>query len=391
MAKVKIKGRFYILLIAVVAVALLVCLLVFNRGTGMTSSNTINLDMNTSAVVIRDETGISVERYDRVLFKVAEGAQVEDGTPVAEVFKWGYSDDMMTSLITIQKQVLAMQMLLLEDVENPDLDTLQLQIEKKEDAIRAVVLKDSGEDLLQLENDLTTLLSQRIEYLKTNVQPTAELSDLYTDQEDKQLQLMNWKSEITAKQSGKISFYFDGYEQILSAEKLDVLNADLINTVLKGAVNTTAPAEDRLYRMVNDLHWYIAFVTPYTSPLRTVQGQSYTVVFDGHTDRPCTGTAKAPLVQPGGIVNILEFSEPIDELMSVRCVRANITLSASGISIPLEGISMKDGLPYVVISSGEESRKIEVEVLATNEREAIVQPQNPADSLAAGMRFKKQK
>ena len=389
--KKRVKPRFYVLIAVALGMAALAAVIIINCGEGSVTTGAVALDMDISSVVIRDETMVTVEKFDRVTFKINEGTTVTEGVPVADVYKWGYSDDMMTSLITLQTKILEAQEALLDDVEMPELDAVKNEITAKQDAIRAAVLSDSGADLLQLETELSALLAKRIEYLKTNVQPNSELNDLYAEEEAKKTQLASWKSEIASKGSGVISFYFDGYESMFSADKIDMISAELVNTAVKGGSTASVTSEDRLYRLVDSYNWYIAFVTPSSSPLRVAEGQDYTVVFEGYTEKPYTGVALAPIVskEGGGIVNILRFKDDIGGLMSVRSVRANISRSASGTVVPVEDIIIKDGVTCVEMIVGNSSYMMEVSVLAADEKSAVVAPVNPLDSIVEGMRYKK--
>ena len=53
------------------------------------------------------------------------------------------------------------------------------------------------------------------------------------EEQNRLLQIDEWKSEVRSVGSGLISFYFDGYEQAVRADNLELLNVDLIKKVLK--------------------------------------------------------------------------------------------------------------------------------------------------------------
>lgn len=388
--RVKVKGRFYVLLLSVLLVGALIFALIVNRDVCTADSGTLDLNIQASAVIIRNESTVSVERYDRVLFSVNEGASVAEGTAIAQVYKWGYSEDMMTSLLALKRQILAMQELLLADIENPNISTLELQIATKLEQIRSAVLLGSGEDLLALENELLSLQSQRIELLKTVVQPTTELNELYTEESDKQLQLMSWKSEIAAKQEGMVSFYFDGYEQALCVSKLSMINAELVSAVLSGSGNTTSTSDDMLYRIVDDTTWCVAFITPYNNPVRTVEGESYSVVLSGYTDEPYTGVALAPVISESGVVNILKITAPLGDLIDVRLESAEISsYGVSGVSVPIGAVGMDSGTPYVEVETSSGDYRVNVDVLAADDTHYIIRAADGAGSVSAGMRLKK--
>lgn len=235
--RVRFTGKFYMLLaLMLVAVTVAVVLLLSDSGGGTLETGTMRMELAVKGIVIRDEMSVTVDKYDKVMFQAAEGAESYEGMPIARVFKWGYSDDMMQSLITVETQIYEAQTALLSGVENANLANIELQIAQKRLAIRTRLLGGEG-DLLALENELALLLAQRKEYLRNTVQPTEALSALYAAEQTKQEQLASYVTEVTASGAGVVSFYFDGYEQALNYDKLGMLNPELISNALKNTAN----------------------------------------------------------------------------------------------------------------------------------------------------------
>lgn len=392
MARVKVRARFFVLLTVFVAIVLLlVVIFVSNSNQGDLGTGTIDMNLRFSAVVVRDEVLITTERYDRVIYKVQEGSFVENGTPVAQVFQWGYNDDIMQALLNVQKQILTEQLTQISGIENAQLDGYNAQIQEKEAKLRALALSGTGEDLLSLELQLKDLSAQRREYLRTSVQQTESLTELYQQETELTNQLNQYRSDVVATDSGRISFYFDGYEQALDATKLDLLSSELVNMALKGtgAGNSTI-TENLLYRLADNQHAYIAFLTKASSPMRVVAGETYTVTFDAEPATTFTGTALAPIVEQNNVVNILEFHQDIGFMLNARVVAFSLNKSATGIIVPLKAIAMQDQKPGLNIISGEgKPQWVEVSVLCADEEQAIVKAASLNDTIVAGLRFKK--
>lgn len=387
---IRFTGKFYMLLaLVLIAVTVALVLLLSDVGGGTLEAGTMRMELAVKGVVIRDEMSISVDRYDKVMFEAAEGAESYEGMPVARVYKWGYSDDMMQSLITVEAQIYEAQAALLSGVENADLANIELQIGQKRAAIRTAHTRGEG-DMLTLENELKSLLVQRREYLRNTVQPTETLNALYAAEQTKKDQLDSYTTEVTASGSGVISFYFDGYEQALNYEKLNMLNSELVSSVLKNTASMTGGSADNLlYRLVNPNRWHLAFLTGKNEPLRTLAGTRYTVEFEGVPEASYTGTALEPIGSDGGVVNLLEFSEPIGALLCARTVNATVTMEANGFVVPLSAIAMRDGTAYIKLRTGSGEHETAVNVLAKDEENALIQAKDAADPIAAGQRYMK--
>jgi len=372
--------KLFIAALAVILAAAALILFLPIGGSGTLKSGTMEARIEQRAVVIRDENCIPVEQFDQVDYLVNEGAGVNAETPVATVYKWGYTDEMTQSLITIQQRIYEKQMSILDGIETAELASINGQIAQLRQRIQACVAEDGGEDLLALEREMKALLSQRTQYLKTSVQPDMDLNSLYDEETAKLNQIAEYTSTVSAKMTGRVSFSFDGYEQVLSANKMDVVNTELISKVLSGA-GESASNESMLYRLVNPTRWYIAFITPAAEGLRLMEGQTYMVEFDGLYGQPYTGKALAPAAYDGGVLNLLEFSEDIGQLLSARVINATITASMTGFEADLEAIKVKNGKCVIDLGSAER----EVSVVAVEEDTALI----VGDGLSNGMRYQK--
>ncbi len=392
MQRVRVRGRFYVLLLFLIAlVGVLVYFLVNGGREGELAMGAMRLSRTAKTVLVRDEASITVERYDKILFDVVEGAHVATGDQIAQVFKWGYQEQTMQSLLDVEKNILEYQLSLVKGIVNPDLDALNLQIQQKQNAIRAAVRGESNADMLTLEQELKALLDARKELLR-DIQPDETLTGLYEQEQQQLTNLNTWKRDILNNEGeGVVSFYFDGYEQALSAKKLNMINSDLISGVIRGSgvvsdMDTTDVSP--LYRLIDPDHFYIAFLTDAQSPFRVTQGETYTVIFNGYADQPYTGTALAPILSGKQMVNLLEFNQPVNDLMGVRVVEASIMKDVTGLYVPLEAIEIREGMPGIFRIAGDEAAWTQVDVLATDEEGAIIRAVAGGE-LTAGLRYRK--
>lgn len=388
--RVRIKPRFFVFtVVALAAAAGVVALILNSGGRGTLHSGTMLSEIDATAVIIRDEVCVSVEKYDRLDFSVNEGENVYEGQTVATVYQWGYTDDMLQSLIGVESEVYARQSEQLAGIENDDLSSMELQIEQKRISIRSVVMGGSGDDLLTLQKELATLLEARQTYLKASIQPTEEITALYETEATRLSQLDSYRTDVASAGNGRVSFYFDGYEQILNIDKLDTLNASLISSVAAGSSDLLGGSSSNLlYRVINPDRWYIALVTPRSEGLRLYGGATYLVEF---TDAGTTkaATAMTPVVSEGGVMNMAEITEDIGSLISTRQAGVKLTAQMQGFIVPLSCVSMKDGIASITLEGDSGNYSVEVDVLAVNGDEACVVSAEASGALADGMRYVK--
>lgn len=379
--RVRVSGRFYIMLLGLAILIGTVALILPSRGSGTLKSKTMEAMFAVDVAVIREESCIPIEQFDMVDYLVNEGATVNAEMPVATVYKWGYTDEMAQSLATIQQKIYEKQLSILDGIESTELASINAQITELRNTIKECVNDNNDSDLLTLERDMEELLSQRATILKNFVQPDVDLNSLYTEESTKLTQLAEYTSTVSAKMTGVVSFYFDGYEQILTAEKLDTVNADVLKMVFDGNSGATASSGNMLYRLVDPNKWYLAFLTSASEGMRLLEGQSYHVTFDGIHGKTSVGTALAPVVYDGGVVNILQFDEDIGDLLSVRTVKAHISATMTGYEVPADAVKVKNGV-CTISDSGTDTQ---VNVVAAEEDTLLI----TGAALHEGMKYSK--
>ncbi len=381
------------ILILVGFIALVAVIINVTKKTGEIEFGTLGADIEVSAAIIRDEVTVMSEQYEKITFDVIEGETVNNDQVIAQLYKRGYQDETMVTLLNLQKQIYAYQLQLLGGQQPPELVEVNSNIATVESQIRAISRGESDLDMLDLEQTLKDQQSQRETLMKTIVTPDTTLSQLYSDLATQQSVMSGWKRDIkNASGTGIVSFYFDGYEQVLNINKISTINSALVKTVVKGgntANTATSTSETPLYRIINNTHWFIAFVTNASDPLRLADGEQYSVVFQDYSDQQFTATARAGTVSENAVVNFLEFNVDIGKLIGVRTVKATISKSAQGLVVPLKAVEIVNGVPGINITYGDSVLRVEVDILAQDTKKAVIRAKNSSDNLTAGMKYLK--
>ncbi|MEG1524056.1 MAG: HlyD family efflux transporter periplasmic adaptor subunit [Clostridia bacterium] len=391
-SRVKIKGRFFLILFGAVGLlALIVVLILGGRGRGEIQFGSISVEMDVTAAIVRDEKVIMTEPYEKIAFNVVEGQTVANGDLIAQVYKRGYQDETMISLINLQKQIYAYQLQLLGGQQPQELIDINERIHTVEGQIRATSRNETSLDMLTLEQTLKGLQIERINLLQVLLTADPSLNNMYAELNAQLATQESWKRDIKNESgSGLVSFYFDGYEKVLCCEKLNTINAALVNSVVKGGntANTAdSTSESPLYRIIANTHWYLAFATKAAEPLRLAEGESYTVQFIDYSEQEYSAVARETTVSENSVVNLLEFNTDIGKLAGVRTVAIKIKKAAQGLVVPLNAIVIDKGIPGININYGDAPLRVEIDILAKDDKKAVIRAKNEADTLAAGQKF----
>ena len=132
---------------------------------------------------MRDEQVISAENYGKVSFIATEGEYVTADAQVAQIYKKGYNDKVLSDLLEVQTKIGQYQENnILGDVLDQDLLAINTSIEQKAEEIAAAVNGKTDANLIGLEKDLNRLMADKQEYLKNKVNADTQLQDYYAQE-----------------------------------------------------------------------------------------------------------------------------------------------------------------------------------------------------------------
>ena len=400
----RLNPRFFIIIgVLFVVAAAAVYLLRHRTKSGSLSFDSISMERKVAGAIIREETAVSTDRYEKINFHVIEGDTVANNALIATVYRMGYQDESMITILNLEKEIYQYQA---QQVGSADatLNDINSRITAVEELIRDVARQDSNQDDLVLEQQLRSLQQERSNYLYATVPVDTYLQGLITQLNDQKATISNWTRDIiNTAGSGIISFYFDGYEDVLSSSKLSTVNVALIRKVVRGlntSMASTSSSKAMLYRLVSPNHFYLAFATDIDDPFRVTEGESYYVTFDDYSDTVYQVTARAPIVfaiEPTdeeeetstsgqGVVNILEFYTDIGSFSGIRTVNATISKAAQGLKLDKELITIENGIPYVYIKNGDALMRVEVNVLSEDEKYCVIRESGGTSILNQGQK-----
>lgn len=381
-SKKKYKVRFFLLAFALVG--LLIASLVYwaaNPATGRLGIATVAFELEADAVIIRREQPVQPGEYARIQFLVDEGTMVSDNQHIANLFLRGYETS-YEQLLSKELEVYQRQMTELAQSGDPALLTgLNSQIEEAVDMLSNIAAGELEGDYLAITRILEDLTVARRDALTQAIEaPSNELQTAMTELES-MWQSYRYQSEwINTAGSGYISFILDGFEESLTS---DQITASQVNRILASS-GSASFATEYVYRIVSPDRWQLALVLPATVPQRLVNGQTYTLSADGMIYQ---ATVTEERSASNYITYVLEVSGDVFAYLSVRTTEVKIQTSASGVSIPVEGLTYVEGIPTIYIRTIEGYYPLPVQILAADEKTAIIIAQDPNITITRGMRF----
>jgi len=214
----------------------------------------------------------------------------------------------------------------------------------------------------------------RQEYLRANKREDTKLTKLYDEENTRMTSIQSWRQVETAKTTGVVSFYTDGYESDLTPDRLSALSAADVRSVLAGNKLSSASGKtSSIYRIVNQDKWYVALVAD-ADTWNPVVGQEYYLQMQGLEDLACTASVTSVQKDSQNLLAVFEISDPIGPLIYQRTGKAMLSITISGLSVNSKAIHEQNGQTGVWLYDVPGGTFIPVEVLSNDGKNALIQP-----------------
>ena len=379
---------FFILIGGIGAAAVLVLFFVFNVNTVTIQSGSIDFETSRSTVIVRDEQVYNAENYGKASFLASEGERVAQGTPIAQIYKWGYNDKIMSELLDVETKIEQYQENnLLHDVIDKDLAAINANIATESQKISGIINKSVDGDLITEEKALKQLMENKQQYLKDKVKADSQLEQYYDQQSQLQEKVDSWRQTISAPSAGVVSFYFDGCESLLNVKNIGQLTIKNINDIINGSTLTQGDSTDTqrpLFRLVNNTQWYLLIVS--TSAIREFEtGSDYEVAFNDYPDKQYAGKVVGNrMEQESGYIYAIQVNDDIGPLLNVRRADAKIHTTFTGMNVPSKAVKTVDKQQGVYLIENNQKRFVPVTILIDQGGYSIIKAADESETLHAG-------
>ena len=385
------KIRFFIILALIIAAVVVTTVLII-QSKQLISVEWASTEFTAKydVLVVRDEVVYQAKNYGKTSFIAEEGEYVQIGDPIVEVYEWGYNESTYSELLDLQKTMLEYEAnVIREGIIDEQLNDINARIDEKALEINLAVRSRACTDLLPLERDMRELLEERSAYLR-NVMPDNQLTD-YLKQEQALLELIaGWRQSITANEAGRVSFYFDGNEALMSKDNLGKFTKSMLEEVTAGKtieVSSDDQGITPLYRVVNENEWYIVMHSDEEIPELYV-GNAFSLIFEDYLDSQQTGIVyeKTILENNDGFVYTILIRDPIGPLLGERRVTAKLYNVQEGMRVPAYCVKSADEVKYVVTADGQ---KVPVYIIAQDGDYVFINTYADQASLEIGQQLRK--
>jgi hypothetical protein len=307
-----------------------------------------------------------------------EGALVERGTQIAQVYSPGYSQTEMTKLRDIQDRIKAYYLTLLaEGYSDAQLQRLDTAVDTVAAQIRSAAQGQASGNILYLKRQLERAMAERQTYLRQKYPNDTRLESYFSEEKTQRKRIESWTVSYIADRQSIVSFYTDGYEKMLTPQSAnDLTVADVRSVLNKVPPETTAAERARtaVYRLVEPRGFYIALISQEKN-WHPVDGGACRVAIEGLNDLTFDAQIISSARTGGDMVVRLYVDADVRPVMDFRQARVTVAEPAiRGIQVPTDALYTQDGRIGVVLDE-RGGLFVPVAVLTRDTKFAIIQPE----------------
>lgn len=288
--------------------------------------------------IIRDETMLESTASGTFVQIAENGERVSRGSTIAAFFTSETAAHNYVKIESLNSQLEVYNAIESQTrLENVDVEKLQNQAKADFDDILDAVYNNDYSSLEELKLSYSENVSKRQKSLGQSVDCSSKITEI--TQEITELQTnVTPGTIITAENSGYYVGSADGYENIISAEDIDSLTVDELESALDA--DKAEISENSIGKIINGYNWYIATLIDSAKVVDMSDGKSVKIILgDSVDDMVQTTVYSLESVEDNQTLVIFKCNLMNDELTSLRKVSGKVVIDEhTGLKINSEAV-----------------------------------------------------
>lgn len=376
----KVLKFFVVLLIAVFFVHQAAAAIYKPISTESASYYTAADGLNITGLIIRNETLVKSQSGGVMHFIASDGSRVAKDGVIANIYDNESASITLTSIDSVNTKIADIEeMLSYNDLEAADLDMINSRVQKSLDSMIISVAGGNFNNYSECRENLLSSLNRRQIAMGETADFSSQLAALKSELASLSASLPAAKGTIKAEKSGYFVSKTDGYEQSLTADILDTLTPEKLDSVK--AEQTPA---DVIGKIVSDYEWYIAAKVSINESLKYKEGDSLTIYTSvkSYPQMPVTVKKINISESSSSAVLLFECSDMNSELATMRTGPMTVVKKEySGLKIPKSALRVVDSKRGVYVLTGMQIKFVEVNVLFSNDSYIICEKQTEDENV----------
>lgn len=214
-------------------------------------------------VIIRDEKIVKSPSEGTIKYYAEEGEKVEKNYKVCEIYTSDVSDEDRKSLVELNNRIDEIQSSK-GNLFKVDIDKLDTEISLIAGDLRTARINEDFEKIRELENRLENRVDKKRRVSGDKSFSGANLEKLQGEKNILERKINNSIIEVNSPESGIVSYYIDGLEEILTPHNLASIKYEYINSIELNSDKLTFDKviyDQSIFKLTDNTSWYILIVT----------------------------------------------------------------------------------------------------------------------------------
>lgn len=336
--------------------------------------------LNITGLIIRNETLVKSQSGGVMHFIASDGDRVAKNGIIANIYDNETASITLSRMDSVNAKIADIEeMMSYNDLEAADLDMINTRVQKSLDSMIISVSGGDFDNYSVCREALLSALNRRQIAMGETADFSSQLAALKSELASLSSSLPAAKGTIRAEKSGYFVSKTDGYEQTLTADILDALTPEKLDSVK----SAQTPA-DVIGKIVSDYEWYIAARVSINESLKYKEGDSLTVYTSvkSYPQMPVTVKKINISESSSSAVLIFECSDMNSELASMRTGPMTVVKKEySGLKVPKSALRVVDSKRGVYVLTGMQIKFVEVNVLFSNDSYMICEKQTDDENV----------
>lgn len=356
-----------------------------NATTAIARASALGNYYNGTLVIVRNETLTEAENMTRIDFVANEGSRVSKSDVICKVYSSGYNQTEITRLQTYRDEIEAYHTnQVLSTYVDAELDNENTEIASLAQQVRTLVQGRGAGSLSNLERQIESALTVRKNYLRQKYPDDQTLSELYKMESDQLKKIESWTTTFTAKEDCLISFYTDGYENVLNKENYTKLDHKAIQAIIRGdSLQQVSNGKEPVFRTVMEDEWHGLFLCS-DRDWNPVKGESYLMQLSSFENYVVEAKVDSFNRVGDNLLIRLTVEDSVLPVLNIRTCNATVGDFVSGVHVPVGALYTLDQTIGVVVLDGGVQTFVPVTVISyPDSNTAFVRPTMAGSPLEA--------
>lgn len=329
--------------------------------------------IKTDGYIIRNEMIITSPFMGKVKKLVSSGVRVPKGTEIVEVYSSTFDERKLKQLDELNKEIK------LQSIDNQ----FASDIKKLDDMINQEEI--NYQEAVKNNSSLLDKIKKRIDDLKKKKEQIISKSPTFLQKfEDLNRQKIILEqfinsnvSIVNSPQAGIISFYFDGYEDILNLKTMYNLNSKVLDLIAAQPeeLGINVKQDGFLAKVIDNSEWYLAVPLNEKDYKLLKEDSNVKILINGSDNELRGRVIKLYKGDDKIYIGIIDMIDIYRDFYKNRKVKIKIIINDyNGLEVPISSIVNKDGGTGVfVVENGKYPVFKGIKIKAQDDKKAIVE------------------